>query len=359
VRLSGVEPGFRTDHLLTLEVFPPYPKYPDTDKRAAFYDELLRRVEALPGVETAGVVTSLPAKGDLDDMTWITEQAAAPKVIGAVPGMISAGYFRTMGIPLVAGRTFDATDISTAPGAAIINETMARAAWPGENPIGKRMKMGVVTQPWLTVVGVVKDVRLRLGAMPRPQAYVPYTQSAAFGPRDLVVRTKTDPVSLATAVRQEVWAVDKDQPVAGIRTMEQLLADSIDRPRFNALLLALFGATALALAGIGIYGVMAYTVTQSTREIGIRIALGAQGVDVLKLVVGQGAVLALVGVLIGVAGAFALTRLMESLLYDVTTTDPLTFAGSAVLLAMAAVFACYLPARRATKVDPVIALRYE
>jgi putative ABC transport system permease protein len=358
-RLSSVEPGFRADHLLTLEVFPPYSKYPDTTKRAAFYDELLRRVEALPGVETAGVVTFLPVKGDLGEMTWITEQPAAPKVIGAVPRMISASYFRTMGIPLVAGRAFEATDIASAPGVAVINETMARAAWPGQNPVGKRMKMGVETQPWLTIVGVVKDVRFRLGMLPRPQAYVPYTQSPAFGPRDLVVRTQTDPLSLAAAVRQAVWAIDKDQPVANVSTMDQLLADSLDRPRFNTLLLAVFSVVALLLAAIGIYGVMSYTVTQSTRELGIRLALGAQARDVLKLVVGQGAMLALLGVAVGVLGAFALTRLLTTLLYEVTATDPLIFVGGSVLLIVVALLACYLPARRATKVDPLVALRCE
>jgi len=358
-RLSGVKPGFRADHLLTLEVLPPYSKYPDIPKRAAFYDELLRRVEALPGVVTAAVTTSLPAKGDPGEMTWITEQAAVPKVMAAVPTMISAGYFRTMGIPLAAGRAFDAGDAPAAPGVAIINETMARAAWPGENPVGKRMKMGVETQPWLTIVGVVKDVRLRLGMAPGPQAYVPYAQSAAFGPRDLVVRTKIDPASLAAAVRQEVWAVDKDQPVAGVRTMEQILADSIDRPRFNALLLALFGATALALAGVGIYGVMAYTVTQSTREIGIRMALGAQAADVRQMIVSQALRLGAIGLALGLVAAWAATRVMASLLFGVGAGDPLTFAAVTAMLAAVLLVAAYVPARRATAIDPVVALRAE
>jgi putative ABC transport system permease protein len=358
-RLSNVEPGFRPAHLLTLEVLPPYTKYGDTNSRAAFYDQLLERVGALPGVEAAAVVTSLPTKGDLGDMTYITEQKGPIKVVVAVPRAISRGYFHTLGAPLVAGREFNAQDTPQVPGVAIINEATARWAWPGEDPIGKRMKMGVETMPWLTVVGVVKDMRLRLGLKPMAQVYLPYSQSPAFGPRDLVLRTKSDPESLAPMVRREVWAIDKDQPVSNIRSMEGLLADSIERPRFNMLLLAIFSLIALVLAAIGIYGVMSYTVTQSTREIGIRMALGAQAGDVLKLVVGRGLLLTMIGVALGLAGAVALTRLMGTLLYGVTTTDPLTYIGVSVLLVIVANVACYLPARRAIRVDPMIALRYE
>ncbi|MGA9770170.1 MAG: ABC transporter permease [Blastocatellia bacterium] len=358
-RLSNVDPGFRTDHLLTLEVSPPYSKYSETGQRAAFYDELLQRVESLPGVEAAGVVTSLPLKDDLGHMTYITEQSGAVKVVPALPRASSASYFRALGMPIMSGREFDAKDLPTSTGVAIINESMAQASWPGENPVGKRMKMGVETQPWLTVVGVVKDIRMRLGRMPTPQVYLPYTQSPAFGPRDLVLRTQTEPESLAAAVRREVWAIDKDQPVADISTMEQLLSTSIERPRFNMLLFAIFSALALALAGVGIYGVMSYTITQSTREIGIRMALGAQSSDVLKLAMGEGLRLTLTGVAIGLFAAFALTRVMSSLLFGVSATDPLTFALIALLLTAVALAACYVPARRATKIDPMVALRYE
>lgn len=358
-QLSSIDPGFRNDHLLTLEVYPPYTKYPSTAERAGFYNELLRRVESLPGVEAAGVVTVLPAKGDLGQMTYITEQPGTVKVVPALPRTSSAGYFRAMGMPLVAGREFNAQDLPNTTSVAIINEAMAQASWPGENPIGKRMKMGVETQPWLTIVGVVKDIRFRLSMRPAAQVYLPYMQSPSFGPRDLALRTKIDASSLMAAVRTEVWAIDKDQPIANVSTMDQLLADSIERPRFNTLLLAIFSVIALVLAAVGIYGVMSYTVTQSTREIGIRMALGAQAADVLKLVVGQGLVLALIGVGIGVAGAFGLTRLLATLLYGVTATDPLTFAGVSVLLMVVALLACYVPARRATKVDPMVALRYE
>ena len=358
-RLSNVNPGFRTDHLLTFEVSPPYSKYSDTGQRAAFYNELLRRVESLPGVEAAGVVTSLPIKDDLGHMTYITEQPGAVKVVPALPRASSASYFRALGMPMVAGREFDGKDLPTSTGVAIINEAMAQASWPGEDPIGKRMKMGVETQPWLTVVGVVKDIRSRLGMAPTPQVYLPYTQSPAFGPRDLVLRTRMEPESLAAAVRREVWAIDKDQPVADIKTMEQLLSASIERPRFNTLLFAIFSALALALAGVGIYGVMSYTITQSTHEIGIRMALGARPRDVLKLTMGKGLLLTLTGVAIGLFAAFALTRAMSSLLFGVSATDPLTFALIALLLTGVALLACYVPARRATKIDPMAALRYE
>jgi len=358
-RLSNVDPGFRTDHLLALEVYPPYSKYPDTGQRAAFYDELLQRVEGLPGVEAAGVVTSLPIKDDLGHMTYITEQSGTVKVVPALPRASSASYFRALGMPIVAGREFDRKDLPTSTGVAIINEAMAQASWPGEDPLGKRMKMGVETQPWLTVVGVVKDIRSRLGMTPTPQVYLPYTQSPAFGPRDLVLRTQMEPDSLAATVRREVWAIDKDQPVADIKTMEQLLSASIERPRFNTLLFAIFSALALVLAGVGIYGVMSYTITQSTREIGIRMALGARPRDVLKLTMCKGLLLTVTGVAIGLFAAFGLTRVMSSLLFGVSATDPLTFALIALLLTGVALAACYVPARRATKIDPMAALRYE
>ncbi|HST23296.1 MAG TPA: ABC transporter permease, partial [Blastocatellia bacterium] len=358
-RLSNVNPGFRTDHLLTFEVSPPYSKYSDTGQRAAFYDELLQRVVGLPGVEAAGVVTSLPIKDDLGHMTYITEQPGTVKVVAALPRASSASYFRALGMPIVVGREFDAKDLPTSTGVAIINEAMAQASWPGEDPIGKRMKMGIETQPWLTVVGVVKDIRVRLGMTPTPQVYLPYTQSPAFGPRDLVLRTRMEPDSLAAAVQREVWAIDKDQPVANIKTMEQLLSASIERPRFNTLLFAIFSALALALAGVGIYGVMSYTITQSTHEIGIRMALGARSRDVLKLTMVKGLRLTVTGVVIGLFAALALTRVMSSLLFGVSATDPLTFALIALLLTAVALLACYVPARRATKIDPIVALRYE
>ncbi|MCI0488713.1 MAG: ABC transporter permease [Blastocatellia bacterium] len=369
IRLNRVDPGFEPGNLLTMEVAPPYSKYPDTTRRAAFYDELLQRVEALPGVEAAGVITTLPLKpqrgtttaitGGLATMTFITEQPLKPIIYTAVPRNISPGYFRAMGIPVLKGRPFNAQDREDSPGVVIISESMARRSWPGEEAVGKRMKMGIAANPWLTVVGVVKDVRLSLNEAPHPHVYVHYGQTAVFGPRDLVVRTRSDAASLTPAVRREVWAIDKDLPVSGISTMSQILPASLARERFNMLLLAVFALLALALAAVGIYGVMSYTVTQHTREIGIRMALGAQTRDVLKLIVGQGMVLTFVGLLIGLGAAFALTRLMSGLLYGVSATDPLTFTLIALLLAGVALMACYVPARRATRVDPMAALRYE
>jgi predicted permease len=358
-RLSNVNPGFRTSQLLTLEVSPPYSKYPDIEKRTAFYDELLQRVKTLPGVQAAGLVTALPAKSDLLEMTWITEQKETTKVISAVPLSISTDYFHTLEIPLVSGRVFDAQDTASKAGVVIINEAMAAAAWPGENPIGKRMKMGLMTQPWLTVAGVVKDTRLRLEKNPAPQVYLPYTQTPAFGPGDLVLQTASEPTALVAAVRGEVWAIDKDQPIAEVQSMEQLLAGSIERPRFHTLLVTIFGVLALMLALIGIFGVMSYTVTQNRREIGLRLALGAQTRDVLKLVVKQGMTLVLAGVAIGLVASLALTRIMKGLLFEVTATDPLTFAAIAVLFATVAFVACYFPARRATRIDPLRVLRQE
>jgi len=267
-----------------------------------------------------------------------------------------------MGIPLLQGRQFTEQDTATSPNVVVISETMARRFWPGEDVIGKRLAAGRAQSPedWIQVVGVVKDVRqFELTAEPRPQMYLSYRQAAFFAPRDLVVKTDVDPASLATTVRKAVWDVDKDQPVSNIRTMEEILADSIARQRFSMLLLAIFAGVALVLAGVGIYGVMSYSVAQRTREIGIRMALGAQTSAVLKLAVGYGMKLVIVGIVIGLIAAFALTRLMATLLFGVTATDPTTFTLISLLLVSVAALASYIPARRATKVDPMIALRYE
>ena len=267
-----------------------------------------------------------------------------------------------MSIPLLAGRSFTDHDTQTSPTVVVISETMARRFWPGEEAIGKRIAAGRIRTPadLIEVVGVVKDVRqFQLTAEPRPQMYLSYRQAAFFAPRDLVVKTDVDPASMATTVRKTVWEIDKDQPVSNIRTMEEILADSIARQRFSMLLLAIFAGVALVLAGVGIYGVMSYSVAQRTREIGIRMALGAQTGAVLKLAVGYGMKLVIAGIVIGLIAAFALTRVMSSLLFGVTATDPTTFTLISLLLVAVAALASYIPARRATKVDPMIALRYE
>ena len=359
IRINSIDPGFRTDHLLTFEVPLPAAKYPDVTKRAAFFDDLARRLQATPGVESVGATTTAPLKGWGAGMSWVTEQKGASKVIGALPRVTDAGYFRALGVPLLRGRVFNKGDRSDTPGVVIISDTMARVAWPGEDPIGKRMKMGIETNPWLTVVGVIGDARTLLTVSPYQIVYLSQAQTPSFPPQDVVLRTSVDPSSLAPAVREAVRAIDKDQPIANVRTMEQIISTANARQRFNLLLMSIFAALAFVMAAVGIYGVMAYTVAQYTREIGIRIALGAQPRHVLKLVVGQGLVLALIGVGIGVAGALGLTRLMTSLLFEVKPTDPATFVAVSLGLIAVTIFACYLPARRATKVDPIVVLRYE
>jgi putative ABC transport system permease protein len=269
-----------------------------------------------------------------------------------------------MGIPLQRGRVFDSRDTAEAPTVMVVNRRLAEQFWPGEDPTGKRIKIGPVDSPnqWASVAGVVGDVRQGgLYGEQDLEIYVPYTQERRgfTAPRDLVVRTSGDPGSLAGAVRQAVWAVDKDQPISNVRTMDQVLAASVSRERFQMLLLALFAALALVLACVGLYGVISYAVVQRTHEIGVRMALGAQAGDVLRLVINQGMLLTFIGLVIGIAGAFAVTRVMTEILYGVTATDPLTFAGVPIVLGVIALLACYIPARRATKVDPLVALRYE
>jgi putative ABC transport system permease protein len=276
--------------------------------------------------------------------------------------IISPSYFETMGIPLISGRQFTDHDSEKSPNVAVISETMARRLWPGEDVIGKRIGAGRVESEadWIQVVGVVKDVRqFELTADPKPQMYLTYRQMGFFPSEDLVVKTDVDPASMAATVRKTVLEIDKDQPVSNIRTMEQILAESIARQRFSMLLLGVFAGVALLLAAVGIYGVMSYSVAQRTHEIGIRMALGAQTSAVLKLAVGYGLKLVIAGVAIGLLAAFALTRLMSTLLFGVTPTDPATFALISLLLISVAAIASYIPARRATKVDPLIALRYE
>jgi putative ABC transport system permease protein len=365
MRLSSVDVGFRPDNLLTMSVPLPRSKYPDIGKRATFYNQLLQRVESLPGVQSAGVISWLPLTfpGGSNGFTIEGRPEPAPDQSPiAVTRVISKNYFRTMGIEVVKGRQFTEQDTESSPQVVIINEAMARSFWSGEDVMGRRIKFGRVISeaPWISVVGVVKDVRqFGLDAESKPEMYLPFTQIGFFEPRDLVVHTSSDPLSLASAVRNEVWAIDKDQPVSNIRTMEQILSESISQWRFNMFLFGIFAAVALVLAVVGIYGIISYSVTQRTHEIGIRIALGAQQSDVLKMVVGQGLKLISIGVAIGLSAAIVLTRLMSSLLYGVSTTDPATFAIISTLIFVVALLASLIPARRATKVDPMIALRYE
>ncbi|HYE64226.1 MAG TPA: ABC transporter permease [Pyrinomonadaceae bacterium] len=360
-RMHQVDPGFDPNHVLALQLSLPRSKYTENEQMVNFYNQVLGRIATLPGVESVGATWTLPLSGqDAGRGFEIEGYTPAPdERTNAAFGVVSPRYFQTMKIPVLKGREFADQDTASAPGVVIINEPFARRYFPDGDALGKRLKLRGDDNPWLTIAGVVRDIKhTELTARPRMEMYLPYLQYP-FPSMNVVVRTAHDPASLMMAVRKEVWAVDPDQPVANVETMTQLISNSVARARFNTILLGIFASVALILAAIGLYGVISYSVTQRTHEIGIRLALGAQHGDVLRMIVGQGMILVLVGVLIGLAAAFAVTRLMSSLLYGVTATDPLTFAGVSLVLAGVAFLASLIPARRATKVDPMAALRYE
>ena len=365
LHLRTLDPGFRTDHLLTAKIELSELKYPDKERRAPFYNELLRRVSALPGVESAAVAGNLPFTYNGDSMSIAIEGRADPppdQRLDVVYRAVGPGYFNTMGIKIVQGRDFNEQDKSDSVQAVVISEKTAQHYWPGENAIGKRLKPGLTTSegPWLEVIGIVKDTRQNdFVAPPKMQMYCVHSQINYSAPNALVVRTSIDPLSLATSVRNAVWAIDKDQPVSNIRSMEEIVSRAVARQRFSTMLLGIFATLALVLAAVGIYGVMSYSIAQRTREIGIRMALGAQRSDVLKMAVGQGLKLVLIGVAIGVASAFVLTRVMASLLFGVSATDPATFVTISLVLVSVAVLASYIPALRAVRIDPMVALRYQ
>jgi putative ABC transport system permease protein len=367
LRVRSVHLGFNPEHVLTMQIALPPSQYAAGHPVSAFYRQLLARIEELPGVQSVGAVTVLPLSGDVS-ATSFTIEGRPPLPTGefllANYRAISPHYFRTMGIPLLQGRDVAERDGEAAPTVVVINQTMAQRFWPGEQPLGKRLRLKVKGQQIsCEIVGVVGDVKYaELNAKATPEIYWPYAQNLRPGYTSnmtLVVRTASDPVSMAAAVRSQVQAVDRNQPVFNIKTMEQYVVQAVASWRGATLLLSLFAALALVLAAVGIYSVMSYSVTQRTHEIGVRMALGAEPRDVLRLVVGQGMMLTLIGVIAGLAAAFALTRVMSEMLYGVSPTDPTTFAAIALLLAAVALMASYIPARRATKVDPMVALRYE
>ncbi|MGA9996783.1 MAG: ABC transporter permease [Pyrinomonadaceae bacterium] len=363
LRLHAVNPGFNTENLLTMRVLLPNSKYHEDSQRIAFFKQAVGEMEHLPGVRSAGAISYLPFAGPGAATSFEIEGQPKPDAGHRLLTEVSvtdANYFRTMEIPLVSGRIYTEQEATEARQVAVINETMARTYWPNENPIGKRVLVDMVDPIVPTeIVGIVRDTkRESLDTAVRPMVYWPHPQ-LAYSSMTLVIRTEGDPLSIASAAQREIRVIDKDQPVSDVRTMEQWLADSIARARFSTLLLTLFAAVALVLSAVGLYGVMSYSVAQRTHEIGIRMALGAKTFDVLKLVVRQGMMLALLGVAIGLAASFALTRLMSSLLYEVSATDPATFIAISLLFLIVALLASYIPARRATKVDPMIALRYE
>jgi putative ABC transport system permease protein len=365
--LRRVETGFNTENVLTMKMVLPMPKYAKPEARRAFYDEVLRRIKELPGIESAGVITFLPLSFNGMNFSFSVEGQASPsdmKLPFALYRVVSPDYFRAMGITLQRGRFFDAHDSADSQPVVLVSQRLAEQYWPNQDPTGKRLKIGPLDSPnqWLTVAGVVSDVRQAgLYGDPRMDLYVPYAQEyrGFVTPRDLVLRTKGDAASVAAAVRQAVWSVDKDQPVSNVRTMDQVFAAAISQERFQTLLLALFAALALVLACVGLYGVIAYAVAQRTHEIGVRMALGAQPFDVLRLVLRQGMLLTIAGLVVGVAAGLVATRVLSEMLFGVTATDPLTFIGVPALLLLVALLACYIPARRATRIDPLVALRYE
>jgi putative ABC transport system permease protein len=364
MRLQHVNPGFNPQNVLTLQVALPQSKYPKGEQRQAFFQQLLERVGALPGVRNVSAVSHLPLSGNLWGRS-LTIEGRPVLPVGQAPMInhcvIEPDYFQTMGIPIVMGRDVNAADTSDTNRVTIIDERLAREYWPNESPLGKRIRFGPPedNEPWHTIVGVVGEVRhQRLDTVTRMSVYLPY-QEIPTGRMTLAVRTTTNPTSLASAVRDQVRELDRQQPVMNVQTMETVINTSVWQSRLYTMLFGVFGIVALILATVGIYGVMSYTVAQRTREIGLRMALGARSQDVLRLVVGQGAWLTAIGVGIGIGASLALTRLMSSLLFSTSATDPLTFALTALGLAGVALGACFIPARRAAKVDPMVALRYE
>ena len=364
LRLQQVNPGFVSENVLTMKVSLPA-MLDEGDKAALFFKQATERIEGFPGVESVGAVTVLPLIGTNNRTSFNIKSRPYPENQEPVAEFraITPNYFRAMGIQVIRGRTFTEHDVKGKPGVIIINETMARRFWPDEDPLGQIMSIGVSVSEnepteW-EIVAIVGDLKhFSLDSEAVPEMYIPHTQQP-WTSMTLVARSSMDPAQLAAAMRGQVLALDRNQPVSDLRTMNEIVRRSIAQQRFYMLLLALFAVMALVLAAVGVFGVMSYSVTERTREIGIRMALGAQTRDVLRYVVGQGMVFTLAGVVIGLVGSFLLTRFMTNMLYEVDAFDPVTFAAISLLLALVALLACYIPARRATKVDPMVALRYE
>ncbi|MCG3160733.1 MAG: hypothetical protein JMDDDDMK_01808 [Acidobacteria bacterium] len=363
-RVQQVNPGFEPRNLLTMSVGLPMTKYSERPQRANFYKEVLSRIRALPGVRSAGACSILPLSGNNSSGSFRIEGRDTPQGQSLPHGdrwAATTDYFSTMKIPIIRGRFFDDRDTIDSTPVAIIDQTLASKYWPNEDPMGKRISFegGPQNRIWREVVGIVGHVKHRsLEGESRVQYYIPHAQMQNPN-MNLVIRTDADPTSLAGVARGAISGLDKDLPVYRVQTMERFVVDSMAQRRFAMTLLGVFASVALALAAVGLYGVLSYSITQRSHEIGVRMALGAQARDVLRLVIGQGMLLALIGVALGVVGAFLLTRLMSSLLFGVGASDPLTFAAIALLLTLVALVACLVPALRATKVDPMVALRYE
>jgi putative ABC transport system permease protein len=360
-KLLDVNPGFRTQDLLAARVTLLEPTYSAPERLTAFFQEVLARVKALPGVRDAAFINAPPLTPSLLAVLPLeVEGGSKPQAeegLGAFYLVVSPGYFKTVGIPLPVGRDFTERDTQGSTPVAIISQSFARTGWPGQNPLGKRFKF-TASQQWIEVVGVAGDVRPQLTAPPESVTYFPIAQrppDAAY----LVAHSTQNPTVMSPALRGVVRAVDKNEPISSISTMEQFISQSVAQPRFRTLLLGIFAGLAFLLAVVGIYGIVSYSVSQRTHEIGIRMALGAERRNVLGLVVGQGMAVTLIGIGVGLVAAFGLTRLLASFLYGVRPTDPVTFVAVSAVFIAVALLASYIPARRATKVDPIVALRYE
>lgn len=359
-QLLEVDPGFQRENLLTLEYRLPAGKYAAGRQQWDFHRRVIENVEALPGVRSAAMTRALPFSGNMGWGNFTLMDRPRPAQ-GEMPGAIfhtsSPGYFETMGIPLLKGRLLDASDRPDSPPAVLINQTMAERFWPDGDPIGMRIRLG--DAPAATIVGVVGDVKhRRLEEDRQPQIYSAYAQKPGLF-ATLVVRTMMEPLRMGEAVRSAVWAVDKDQPVWKLRTVDFLLDRSLAHRQSTMFLLGAFALLALILTVVGLYGLISYFVSMRIREMGIRLALGAQSGDILRLVLRYGVSLTLLGTAVGIVAALGATRFMESMLFEVSATDPGIFIGVSLLLASVAAVACYLPARRAVRMDPTVALRYE
>ncbi|HET6974623.1 MAG TPA: ABC transporter permease [Pyrinomonadaceae bacterium] len=359
IAVQRVNPGFDSNNVMTARLDIPRKKYDTPEKRAAFLTDIQTHLSNLPGVETVGLITELPLSGQPNDMPFTVEgrpPLSPDQTLGADWRRVNENYFNALRIPLLRGRNFTAQEVRQSDPVVIVSQQLVDQVFPNEDPLGKRLILAMGDKRY-EIVGVIGDIRHRaLAAPPVPTMYLPTFET---GSTNLAIRTKGDPTSITGSMRKEVIAVDSEQPIAAVRPMTALVETSVSSQRYNMMLLGLFAVLAVVLAATGIYGVMSYTVAQRTHEIGVRMALGASRVDVLKIVLRQGMLLAAAGVFLGLLGAYALTRVMAAFLFEVTARDPITFGMVSVLLLAVAFFACLVPALRATKVDPLVALRYE
>jgi putative ABC transport system permease protein len=358
LRVLAIDPGFKPARILCVTVDLTLSKYPTPMDQARFFQQVIEGIKSLQGVQSVAGSGMPPLEGRNGTVTGLEVEGRTENIAGASFNIIGPDYFRTIGIPLKLGRDFSDADRDGMPGVAIVNESFARCYFPNEICLGRRVSSWVHKKDWLTIVGVVGDARHWLESEPSPEIYVPYLQDGQPF-MTLLIRTAGDPRLWESAVRNRVASVDKDQPPYDIATMEELRGASRTSRRVNLLLLSAFAALGLILASVGVYGVVSYSVSQRTHEIGVRTALGASPGAVLKLVIGQGLGSALMGTAVGLAASFGVTRFLQSLLFAVKPVDPVTFLVAALLWLAIALLACYIPARRATKVDPMVALRYE